>query len=207
MTVQWDLVVLVADADAEAALKALLAERVAALNIRPITFQIIRDPDHDAGVFTRAHDLLRPYLRQVAYALVLLDREGSGVEHRSAPDIELELEQRLWRNGWLDVNEAPRASAIVLDPELEIWVWSRSPHVAEILGLSPDVLQDLLSSFALASSGKPQRPKEAMYAALRRSKRPLSASIFRELAVRVSLRSEERAFDKLRQTLQLWFLV
>jgi hypothetical protein len=88
---------------------------------------------------------------------------------------------------------------------LEVWVWSRSPHVADILGLTPADLQFVLSNYVSGPNGKPRRPKEAMMAALRRGGRPPSAHIFDELAETVSLRSQERTFDKLRRILQLWF--
>ena len=44
-------------------------------------------------------------------------------------NLETEAEQRLSSSGWDD-----RAVAIVLDPELEIWVWSDSPEVDDVLG-------------------------------------------------------------------------
>jgi len=208
MTGQEDLVVLVADADAELTLKTLLEERAFDLGIRPVCYRIIREPMHDAGVFQNAHNILRLYIHQASYALTILDREGSGREKKwSADQIEEDVEKRLRGNGWTDAEGQSRAAAIVLDPELEVWVWSRSPHVAEVLGLTGDELQQILNSCELAENGKPKHPKETMLTALRLSRRPMSASIFQELARRVSLQSQERAFDKLRKTLQKWFPV
>ena len=202
---QLDLVVLVADADAEWTLRTLLEKRTISLQIRPIRFTIIRHPDRDAGTFLRGHELVRPYLRRTEHALIVLDREGSGREHLSAQSLERQLEDRLRKNGWIDPQGRSRAAAIVLDPELEVWVWSSSPHVADILGLDLTDLHEILSDFSTPPNGKPERPKEAMLAALRRGGRPHSASIFQELAEKVSLRSQERAFSKLRDTLQAWF--
>ena len=129
---------------------------------------------------------------------MLLDREGSGQEHRrAAQEMETDLENRLWQSGWTGTEGQSRAAAIVLDPELEVWVWSRSPHVAQVLGLSQVELQQILEGFPATSEGKPRRPKEALLAALRRSGRPQSARIFQELAERVSLWAHERAFDRL----------
>ncbi|MEW5959059.1 MAG: hypothetical protein AB1801_15105 [Chloroflexota bacterium] len=201
-----DLVALVADADAEWTLRTLLEKRTAALQIRPLSFKILREIGHDPGVFLNAPFLLRPYVNQTNHALVMLDREGSGREHRfQAQEMETDLENRLQQNGWVDRQGTPRAAAIVLDPELEIWVWSRSPHVATVLSLSQDVLQHVLSGFSIAPNGKPEHPKEALLAALRRGKQPHSARIFQELAERVGLETQERAFIKLRQTLQTWY--
>ena len=200
MNERLDLVVLVADADAEWTLRTLLEKRQAALQIRPIRNKLIRDPDRDAGVFLNAPTTLRAYRNIADHVLVILDHEGSGREHKaSAAEMEIDLEQRLQAAGWAD------AVVVVLDPELEVWVWSRSSHVALALGLSPEALATVLAQFAQNAQGKPERPKEAMLAALRQSKRPHSPRIFQELAGKVSLRANERAFDRLRTTLQSWF--
>lgn len=201
-----DLIVLVADTDMEWTMRTLLERRTDSLGIRPLRFEVRRHHGRDPGVFKDAHNFLRLYLRRSRHALVLLDWEGSGREHRfSAQDVESDLENRLRQNGWTDVEGQSRAAVIALDPELEVWVWSRSPHVAQVLGLPQAELEQILENVPTTPEGKPQRPKEAMLAALRRSGRPRSARIFQELAERVSLWAHERAFDKLRGTLQTWF--
>jgi len=206
MNGELDLIVLVADADMEWTMRTLLEKRTASLGIRPLRFEIRRHPGRDPGVFREAPDFLRLYLRHARHTLVLLDREGCGQEHHlSVQEIESDLEERLRQNGWTDAEGQSRASVIVLDPELEVWVWSRSPHVPEILGVTQAELQQILEAFPTTPEGKPQCPKEALIAVLRRSGRPRSARIFQELAERVSLRANERAFDKLRSTLQTWF--
>jgi hypothetical protein len=53
-----DLIVLVADADMEAAVRGLLS-RPSALGIRPISFDVKRHVQRDAGCRSGAHDLLR----------------------------------------------------------------------------------------------------------------------------------------------------
>ena len=201
-----DLIVLVADTDMEWTMRTLLEKRTDSLSIRPLQFKVHRHHGRDPGVFKDAHNFLRLYLRRARHALVLLDREGSGQERRlAARDMEADLERRLRQNGWTDAEGQSRAAAIALDPELEIWVWSRSPHVAQVLGLPQAELEQILENILTTPEGKPQRPKEAMLAALYRSGRPRSARIFQELAERVSLWAHERAFDKLRSTLQTWF--
>lgn len=204
---ELDLVVLVADADAEWALRTLLEKRQEALGISlsSTRFQVLRHPRRDPGVFREAHEFLRHYSSRARRALVVLDREGSGQEARSAEELEQDLEQRLQRNGWPLEEGNPRAAAIVLDPELEIWVWSRSAHVPEVLGLTQEELQAFLMEHPCAPNGKPEDPKAALHGALRLSGRPQSPDIFRELAERVSLKSDERAFCKLHGVLRAWF--
>jgi hypothetical protein len=203
--IELDLVVLVADADTESVIHTLLEKRWAALNIRKIKFQIIRDTGRDPGVYKQADSILKAFLRSTRHTLVMLDRAGSGQEHKlSAQQMEDDLETRLSQSGW----QSDRCAAIVIDPELELWVWSRSPHVPAVLGMNRDSLQQVLAAFKLSANGKPLDPKSALEVALRQSKRPLSSAIFKELASRVSLdpkNANERAFNKLRLTLQQWF--
>ncbi len=198
-----DLIVLVADADAEETLKTLLTQRARALAIREgIHFTIIRAPNRDNGVYQECHHLLREYTGKVPYALVLLDRHGSGAEEKqSADDIQDTLESRLHSNGWT----AENCRAIALDPELEIWVWSPSPHVHEALNVSPEQIAEVYAKFDFSTDSKPGKPKEAMQYALRLGKKPFSASIFGALAAQVSLKANERAFSRLRAALQTWF--
>lgn len=81
----------------------------------------------------------------------------------------------------------------------------RSPlHDAGVLTNGPQILR-LDLRFAPGPDGKPSPPREAMLYALRLGGRPHSARIFKELAERVSLRTWERAFSRLRDRLQHWF--
>lgn len=203
---QYDLIVLTADIDAEWTLRTLLEHRRDALGIRSIRYRVIRDPGRDAGVYRHAHDLLRMYIRQAAYAVVVLDCQGSGQEQRkTAQQIEADLEDRLFRNGWSTADGHARAAAIAIDPELEVWVWSRSSYVAPALGLDEIRLHQILQKVPRLPNGKPQDPKDAMLMALRTARKPHSPGIFRELAQKVEIQPGERAFDKLRSVLQSWF--
>ncbi|MCL4853651.1 MAG: hypothetical protein KJZ78_20030, partial [Bryobacteraceae bacterium] len=130
-----DLIVVVADADAEKAMQSLLILRRKSLNIRDITFKVQRFAKRDSGCYGESHRLLQQFLRQFHYAMVVFDRHGCGQEDRSRLAIEGDVEQRLTRNGWKD-----RSAAIVLDPELEAWVWSDSPEVDQVLGWTGQTL-------------------------------------------------------------------
>lgn len=199
-----DLVILAADKNMEFTLRGLMG-RPESLGIRAIDFDVFVHPAKDPGCRDDAHTFLRAFSGQYRHGLVMLDREGSGRESRSPADLEREIEQKLSQNGWGD-----RATAIVLDPELEIWVWSDSPVVDEALGWPIDgiSLRDALSNAGFLDKGavKPADPKGAMEFALRKSGTPRSSSIYRQIAQRVSLkRCEDPALLKLRATLQRWF--
>lgn len=202
-----ELVVLVADKDMEQAIRGLL-ERSASLGIREaITCDVFIHPRRDPGCLGGAHELLRPMAARYRHALVLFDYEGCGRADTTADQLTDEVRSRLERNGW-----PGRAEAVVLAPELESWVWSRSPHVAACLGWGGErqLLRDWLAAEGYWPAGlaKPDCPKEAMEAALRQARKPLSSAIYLDLARRVSLVGHnEPAFLRFTHVLRAWFPV
>jgi len=203
------LSILVADLDIQITIEALL-QRTRALGIQNLAngedYDIVRHPNHDSGCFQSAHEIMRIYHKTHEYLMVIFDREGSGKEHRkSAAEIETLVEQRLSQNGWEN-----RCCVIIPDPELEAWAWSDSEHVVSELGWTGrrPSLKEWLITKRLLERGKvkPTRPKEAMEAALREARRPKSSSIFGRLAQKVDFAEcSDRAFLKMKSTLQLWF--
>lgn len=199
-----DLVLLVPDNNVEAALRGILSRRES-LQIRAIAYDAFVHPERDPGCLRKATGFLRSFSRLYGNALVVLDHQGCGREHESRETLEAELESSLSNAGWGD-----RAAALVLQPELESWVWADSPHVSRILGWRPDrgPLRDWLDreGFAADALGKPQPPKAAMERVLRTMRRPRSSAIYLELARRVGLRGcRDDAFLKLGRCLKEWF--
>lgn len=200
-----DLVCLVADENMRQTLLALLGRRATSLGIPRLHIQIPVHPEHDPGCFGRSPDFLRSFARRARYAIVLFDREGCGHEGRTRDELERDLESRLQQAGW-----DSRVVAIAIDPELEAWVWSESPHVDEVLGWknrTPELRSWLTTEKYLpAGRGKPERPKEAMEEALFQVRRPRSSALYRQLADKVGLeRCVDPAFTKLKGTLRTWF--
>ncbi|MHB1294369.1 MAG: methylation-associated defense system protein MAD4 [Anaerolineae bacterium] len=199
----YDLVILVADKDMEHGLKGLLS-RWQSLQIRPVTYNIFSHPEHDPGCLRDAVDILRSQMHSHRHALVLFDREGCGCS--DTPEvISGRIEQQLAHCGWKD-----RQAAIVFDPELEVWVWSRSPNVDRVLGWegkTPSLRSWLQEQgYVGEQNTKPSRPKEALEEALRAAGEPRSASLYRRLAETVSLQGHnEPAFTKLCTVLRTWF--
>lgn len=202
-TFELDLVVLAADKDIKLSVEALLS-RHSALGIRPIKSQVISHPRRDPGVLKDGHELLRIHLRKARYCLVVFDRHGCG-DKRSRKEIERQAESKLASNGW-----SGRCTAVVIDPELEAWVWSRSPHVDAVLGWPSrgrDLRQWLMQQELLRpGQSKPESPANALNAALRESRRPASAALFQQLARTVALRQcTDAAFLKFKAVLRQWF--
>lgn len=199
-----DLVVLASCKNSEHAIKGILSRREA-LGIRHLTYDVHINSKRDPGCLRISHDILRLYLNRYSYALVLFDREGCGQETFSRELLEQRVETLLSQNGW-----GRHAAAIVIDPELDIWVWSDSPHVDNILGWigrQPDLRTWLMQQGALNNlNDKPSRPKEALEAVLKVTHKARSSSIYKNLAEVVGLRHcIDPAFIKLKTTLRNWF--
>jgi hypothetical protein len=201
---QQDLVILVADRNMEAAISGIIS-RNNSLGIRRISYKVYPHVHRDPGCRLEGHLFLRPYAQSYSYAIVMFDREGCGQDHLSRDELEAGVEQNLFNTGWQG-----RAAALVLDPELEIWVWKDSPHVEAAFGWTgrqPN-LRTWLSQKGYLRAGEqtPSRPKEAMEEALRIVRKPRSSAIYSQLAQTVGFRDcNNPTFMKLRNTLQQWF--
>lgn len=201
-----DLVVLAADKNIEEAIGGILQERAKSLGIRTITYKIITHPSRDPGCLNQSVGILAGYRNTHRHAVVIFDHQGSGREQHSRVDLEITVENDLRLSGW-----GERASTIVIDPELENWVWSQSPHIANCLGWKdPEIaLQDWLVENEFLTDAKqikPKQPKEAMEAVLKFVRRPRSSAIYRAIAEKVSLAyCTDPAFAKLCERLRAWF--
>lgn len=203
-----DLVILVADKNMEFALRGLLT-RHQSIGIRPIPddkIKYLRYPMHDPGCRLRGYELLREYGGKASHAMLLFDREGCGREDPSRIELEKEVEEHLTQSGW-EVN----AAVIVIDPELEIWVWSGSRQVIQTLGWAghDPGLEKWLKDEGFTESEdqlKPKNPKEALDGALRIAHKPRSSALYKALAKNVGLAScQDPAFIKFTKTMKLWF--
>jgi len=195
-----DLICLVADKNMEAAIAELL-KRHAALEIRPLHAEVVVHLQKDPGVYRDGVEFMSHFRDKYQHGLLLLDGAWEG----APPDAQAELDRALANarlNDW--------ARAIVIAPQLEVWVWSDSPHVDEALGWSgrEPALRSWLRQNGLweAQVSKPREPKTAVERALWQVRKPRSSAIYRTLARTVSVkRCQDAAFMRLRETLQQWF--
>lgn len=199
-----DLVVLTADKNAEWAMRGILS-RYRSLGIRPVSADYYVHPERDPGCVRKAQDFLAPFAGSYDHALVVLDSEGCGQESVSRMELEADIEDKLGAKGWGD-----RAAAIVVVPELEVWVWSTSPHVPTELGWegTADSLREWLNEkgYLQQNDTKPSDPKGAVEACLRRARKPRSSTLYKTLAEKVSLSEcNDQAFVKLKEVLRTWF--
>jgi len=201
-----ELIILAADKNTQFALEGLLT-RHQAFQMRKLTkknFDIYVHPLRDPGVFNEAAAFMRPYQNQYQYALVFLDREGSGQENKTANTIAEEIKINLERNGW-----AGRAEVIVLDPELEIWAWANSPYLATHTGWTD--LNSLINFVREQgvwenNTPKPKRPKEAFEALLKEKRVQRSSAIYKKIAFDAGFGDcTDSAFLKFKTVLKKWF--
>lgn len=201
-----DLFVLVADKKMEEIFKIAL-RRHESINIRPINFEVQRLGAHDNDCYRNGPRFLRTKQNSFRHALTIFDYEGCGAEERKNRMLPLEIEQQL--NSELSEAWGDRAKAIVIVPELEKWLWSRSQNFTSALGWKGKLdvwtwVQQ--NNFTLDSNGKPDLPKDALNAALMKARTPRSVSIYKEIAEKVSFRNcQDAAFNRMLDYLRNWF--
>lgn len=159
--------------------------------------------DNDPGLYTRGHELLRPYQATHRHAVVVLDAEWEGSPGRDA--ITEHLCREIGATGWAD----GVYKVIVIDPELENWIWQQNDHVARGLGFgnSNELMADAdLQRAWPATQPKPSSPKEILEALLQKRRIPRSSAIYKQITSQVSIRRcQDSAFQLLLGTLQAWF--
>jgi hypothetical protein len=201
--VKRDLLIVLADKNMEFAVRGALT-RHQALGTRAIDFEIRTHPNRDAGVRTTGASQLRLERDDFTHGLLMLDSEGSGAA-ATAMELEAALDERLHLDWGAD------AKAIVIEPEVEAWIWGSDNAMETVLGW--DEAQHLRAwlsqpprGFSLTPHGKPSRPKEAFEHVLRQLKKPRSSSLYAALTSKISLHScKDPAFVRLRSVLREWF--
>ena len=153
-----DLFVLVADKNMEYFVNALLG-RHADLGCRELDYRISIHQHKDSGCYNDAHEFLRPFHKQYEHAIVLFDEQFDKAKpktgrKKSAAKIQSEVTHRLSANGWDN-----RAKAIVIDPELENWMWGDYSALELEIRWNPDTnVQSWLLAEGLWPVNKPKPP-------------------------------------------------
>ena len=197
-----DLFLLVADKNARFTLEGAL-NRPKSLGIRPITFDVRVHSGRDGGARTSGPEIIGLEHRRFHHAMLVFDFEGSGTDSPNAVELEQDLDRRLALQ-WQE-----RAKAIVIDPEVDAWIWAADSVIEPEIGwpagsgLRPWLREQ---GYAFDAREKPIRPKEALEAALSRIKLPRSSAIYRRIADRASMRRcTDPAFHRFRLALASWF--
>ena len=127
----------------------------------------------------------------------------SGETDRAPLELEAAIDQRLMAT-W-----AEHGKAIVIAPEVDVWLWGSDNALRETLNWPlPGPIRDWLrgKGFQLTTDGKPLRPKEALDAMRAVHKQPRSSAMYEKVTSRISLaRCNDAAFVRLRKQLRAWF--
>lgn len=196
-----DLLILCPDTSIKAAVNSLLTRRKKALNISEIAFDIKVHSNRDPGILGEGLEFLRANKNQYHKFLLILDREGCG-SNESPEEIRNRLMQQApgfgFKNNELEI--------IVINPELEIWVWKNKLHLARMVDWTESQLSDWLKVKHKIEKGKPDDPKSVYEDLLRHRQKAKSSANFGYLAEKISLRNcQEPGFQLLSETLKKWF--
>lgn len=159
---------------------------------------------NDPGIYTMANELLKPYCKTHRRVIVILDAAWNGSP--GAIKINNQVENHCRNAGWNDDNHC----VIVIDPELENWIWQNNINVCKELGLidSYEILKTELVThkFWLSEQSKPNQPKEAVEYVLKKNRIPRSSALYKNIAIKVTTKTcTDAAFLKLKNTLIQWF--
>lgn len=196
-----DLVLLVPDKNTESTIRGVLG-RHQALGIRQVDFNILVEQGRDGGVRRRGAQVLNVVRGQYSHAAMILDYEGSGADVGPG-ELEAQLDDAL-SGSW-----GHRAKAIVIHPEVDVWMWGGETHLRSTMNWEfAEGIRTWLQAqeFTFDDNGKPARPKEALEAAFRRAKVPRSSARYEHVARRIGLANcTDPAFVRLRTALTSWF--
>lgn len=164
---------------------------------------LVDEGGNDPGVYTKGHELLRPYQNSHHCALVVLDCEWEGSPGKIA--IVERITARLVASGWSE----NAVKVIAIDPELENWLWQDKPQVADALRYKEDkpLRQHLADSgWWPLGIAKPPRPKEAAEWVMKQTRQPRSSAIYQKLAEHISIKGcTDAAFVEMHEAFLAWF--
>lgn len=201
MSGEKDLLVLVADKSIEMTIDTLLNKRKKAIGIREIIFEIKRHPQHDSGVFRHGLELISTLKKQYEKFLLIFDYKGCGAQEDPSA-----IRNRLLENGKRYGFSDNDLEIIIINPELETWIWKSYTKLAGLVGKSKRDIEQFLRDVLKNDQGKPAEPQEAFEKLLSKFGKQKSASNFSWLAEKIGLRGcQDQSFQQLLECLRKWF--
>ncbi len=197
-----DLALLVADKNMDYALRGILS-RHESIGVQKLDYEIGQHMGRDGGVRTTGPETLSLLRDQFRDGILMLDWEGSGSDSDNALILEQELDRRL-TPFW-----GKRAKAIVIEPELDAWVWGSDNVMQDVIGWCEDLgIRKWLANrgYEFHQNQKPVLPKEALQTLMEQLRRPRSSALYEKVTAKISLRNcNDPSFNRLKTTLQKWF--
>ena len=206
-----DLVVITADADMQAVMKAVL-NRPQSLGIRRVDHEVRRHDGRDSGLFHAGPEASRSLKGRFRYLLLLWDFHGSGQEHRAGATAEStadNVQSRLDAVTWKEIS-----LATAMNPELEEWLWHNPVSVGKWLGQSGDTqLEAWMNDYSrqqeiTVDAATRCRPKELLeFVCRKRWRRSPRVQDFDRIATAASLADWQNSptFKSVVERLRIWF--
>jgi hypothetical protein len=201
------------------------------IQLAGVTFDVEKDirvhPGHDCGVWSDPQMVLFAERKNYAKALIILDEAWEGAP--KAENLVSDIEKRAQAEGqW----ERDRFEVVLIQPELEAWIWQRNIHVAEAFEFpgSDGGLWELLTVQSLAldkrtkkhlfvnldplndvaawpkNEAKPKNPKGVVEAVSAHCQSGPASGVFNEISAKVGVKHcVDGSFHKLRDALRGWF--
>ncbi|MEO5335011.1 MAG: hypothetical protein H7839_23605 [Magnetococcus sp. YQC-5] len=203
-----DLLVLTADADAEAIMNAIMP-RYQSIGMREICFDVKRHPMHDSGLFKDGPELTRLFKNQYEYLIIILDYHGSGCNsdvQKCSQNLQARLDDVTWSS---------HSFSSIIVPEIEEWLWHNIESICNFFHIDGSELQKIiqvycnqkkLGDFSLARTNHPKEFIDYLsYVKLR--KNHLLPREYRMIAERASLADWQNSssFNHLVSQLRAWF--
>jgi len=157
---------------------------------------------YDSGVYDCAHEYLAPYLETHEHAVAVFDRKYG--TDRTADESRDHVIEEMLQSGW----PRERFEVVVIDPELEMWLWTGTPHVKAAFRCQEEPREWLAANnWWPAEAPKPPRPKKAAEALVAHGgQRRFNKTLHREIVAKSSVANcVDPAFGILRDALQRWF--
>lgn len=166
-----------------------------------------RVPGHtDGGIWRHAAENLRPFLDQYEHAVIVLDADFE--PHPGADVLREDISAAMVQAGW----PLERFAVVVIEPELEAWLWAPNLNVARAFGHEDfEQMRATLEREGLWNPGeaKPHDLKAARDRAARLGGKKLGGPIFKGVFSVISRAAfnqcVEPGFITLRTALQTWF--
>lgn len=208
-----DCMFYVADANMAEAFKGFLSRSQfhQSLGCGPFQFDSLHDIARaegktDGGLWRHAGGLCKGYLQTHRKLVICLDRDfgGSPGQAKIRSDIEGQLAAAGWQPGDFIV--------LVIDPELEQWIWQDNIHVQNALNHagSESLRTKLLATGEWpAGAAKPLDPKGTLERIVRENLRGnRSSALYSKITSKVSVGGcRDGEFIALKQQLSIWFPV
>lgn len=160
----------------------------------------------DGGLWRHAHSNLAPFLGEYRHAVIVLDADFE--PHPGVETLREDITNNMRAAGW----DEDSFCVVVIDKELEAWLWAPNLNVAQAFGHDDfDKMRDALAAKNLWNAGaaKPNDLKAARNLASklggRKTGGPIFRSVFGSISSRACDRCQEAGFNTLRTALQTWF--